>query len=373
MPHDVPTTEVSVSELLGSRRGDILRHLEHRLRATGSSLGKDPAVLPACIERADALLTATLMELDSTRPARRPDPGAGRTDPAVRAEGADHADPGDGDPGDAGPGDAGPGVPPGGAGLLMDVVLKELLHVVVEQPELMPEVSAALIVLHRNLASQGQPPGDSYDAYIVRSAEDARRRERRQLAREVHDELGHELSIAMRQLELSELYGPVDPQAAVARIGGAREHLASALGIVRRMIAEFSERPSVDLEKEIVSFADMAGALRTTVHVRVTGNQLLIPGGHRHELFLIVREALLNVFAHAQARTATVMIDITSEAITATVADDGKGMTTAEAGGTRRRGFGLTSMRERAGSLGGTVTVAGSSAGTRVDIWLPLP
>ena len=214
----------------------------------------------------------------------------------------------------------------------------------------------------------------------MRSAEDARRRERRQLAREVHDELGHELSIAMRQLELSELYAPGDPQAATERVSGAREHLASALGTVRRLIADFSERPTMDLEKEIVSFADMAGALRTTVHVRVTGNQLLIPEGHRRELFLIVREALLNVFAHARAKVAMVIIDVTSEAITALVEDDGRGLGTAGAGdGTGRRGFGLTSMRERAGTLGGEVTVSGASkstytsTGTRVDIRLPLP
>ncbi|MFC4032358.1 sensor histidine kinase [Streptomyces polygonati] len=366
MRHDAPTTGLSVGELLGSRRGAILEHLEHRLRDTGSSLGKDPAVLPACIARADALLTATMLELDQLQRPVAP------SDQAPAADGTSQGD-----------------TPPGGSGLLMDVVLKELLYLAVEQPELLPEVSVALTVLHANLTSSRQSPGDSYDAYILRSAEEARRRERRHMAQEVHDELGHELSIALHQLELSELYREQAPETAVARVGTAREHLSSALAIVRRLIVEFAERPSVDLTKEIVSFADAAGALRTAVHVRVTGNQLLIPGGHRHELFLIIREALLNVFAHAAAERAIVFVDVTSEGITAVVEDDGVGFSpargdasgsgatgaSADAGGARdgrRRGFGLTSMRERAMSLGGTVTIEGSDEGTRVEIRLPL-
>ncbi|MBM9506345.1 sensor histidine kinase [Actinacidiphila acididurans] len=394
MPHDVPTAEISVSAVLDARRPDILRALERRLRETGSALGSDPSVLPACMERADELLAATVRELDEGYD-RGGEAGLGRVPsssygPVGAGGAADPADLVDRADAVATPEERDePDGTPGRGGLLMDIVLKELLPLAVRRPELVPEIGRALTVLHRNLAADGRPPGDSYDAYIVRSAQDARQRERRRLAREVHDELGHELSIALRQLELSELYRDGDPQAAAERVGGAREHLASALLIARRLIAEFSEPPSVDLEKEIVSFADSAGAGRTAVHVRVAGSQLLIPDGHRRELFLIVREALRNVFAHAAAEAATVRVDITSEAITAVVADDGRGIAPGGpgqgagsgsepgSGSGGRRGFGLTSMRERAAALGGTVTVSGpvppAGAGTRVEIRLPLP
>lgn len=360
MRHDVRTSE-SVGGLLDSRREAILSLLEHRLRATGNSLGKDPAVMPSCIARADAILTATVHELGRQSQHReqpyRPDAAGGApADTAVDAAG------------DAG----GEDTPSGGAGVLMDVVLKELLQVAVADPRLLPDVSGALTVLHRNLASQIHESGDSYDRYIVRTAEDARRRERRQLAREVHDELGHEISIAMHQLELSELYGENSAEARAARVGTVREHLASAMLIVRRLIAEFSEATApVDLEDELVSFADAAGHLRTAVHVRVTGNQRLLPDRHRRELFLIIREALLNVFAHAAAERAVVLVDITSEAITAVVEDNGGGL--AADAPTSSSGFGLFSMRERAGALAGSVTVSSSPDGTRVDVRIPLP
>lgn len=322
--------------LLAARRPDILRSLESRLRDTGNSLGQDPAVLPECLARADSVLART--ESDLVGPAS-PEPA---------------------------------GLPPGGAGVLMDVVLGELLRVVVDRPDRVRELSAVLTALHRNLTSSDSTAGDDYDMFILRSADEARRRERRQIAGAIHDELGHELSIAMHQLELGELVGASDPDAVLRRVATARSHLAAAMDITRRLITEFTEaKAGVDLAKEIVSFADAAGELRTVVHARVTGSQLLVPPQHRHELFLIAREALLNVFAHAAAAKAVVLVDISSAEITAEITDDGAGF---DAGAVRGRGgFGLVSMRERAASLGGTVEVTSSAAGTTVAVRLPLP
>jgi signal transduction histidine kinase len=339
MNQELRVDEVSAAGLLESRRAEILRHLERRLRETGNRLGKDPVVLPTCIARADAILTATVSELDGAGPevAQVAEPAAGI----------------------------------GGTGLLMDVVLDELLRVGAERPERVGELSAVLTSLHRNLASQVHASGDSFDSYILRTADEARRKERRHLAQEVHDELGHELSIAKHQLELSELYQATNQLAAADRVTSAREHLDSAMSIVRRLIVEFAEtRSGMDLEKEIVSFADAAGGRHTAVHVRV-GNQLLMPDSHRHQLFLIVREALLNVFAHAGADKAIVLVDTTTEAVTVVVEDNGDGFDPTESAD--RRGFGLVSMRERAQSLGGEAVVSSSSAGTRVEVWLPLP
>ncbi|PSL57242.1 histidine kinase-like protein [Saccharothrix carnea] len=334
--------DVTAGGLLADRRAEILVRLEARLRDSGSLLGKDPAVLPECLARADAILTATVTDLARSAPPVQQQPQQ-------------------------------PVTPPGGTGVLMDVVLAELLRVAAEQPQLVPDLAAVLTVLHRNLASQVHAIGDSYDTSILRTADEARRRERRQLAREVHDQLGHELSIAMHQLELVELYEAADDRAAAAkRISGAREHLSAALSIVRQLITEFSDGPAaLDLEQEIVAFADTAGAWRTVVHVKVTGNQRLVPDRHRKELFLILREALLNVFAHAAAEKAVVLVDITSETITASVEDDGIGFDPARAAA--RQGFGLVSMRERAGSLGGSCVVTATATGSRVDVELPLP
>lgn len=334
--------DVTAGGLLADRRAEILVRLEARLRDSRSLLGQDPAVLPECLARADAILTATVTDLARSAPPVQQQPQQ-------------------------------PEPPAGGTGVLMDVVLAELLRVAAEQPQLVPDLAAVLTVLHRNLASQVHAIGDSYDTSILRTADEARRRERRQLAREVHDELGHELSIAMHQLELGELYEAADDRAAAAkRISGAREHLASALSIVRQLITEFSDGPAaLDLEQEIVAFADTAGAWRTVVHVKVTGNQRLVPDRHRKELFLILREALLNVFAHAAAEKAVVLVDITSETITASVEDNGIGFDPARAAA--RQGFGLVSMRERAGSLSGSCVVTATATGSRVDVELPLP
>lgn len=345
-----PERNSPVGGLLESRRLEILRHLEDRLRVDGSLISKDAAVLPECLARADAIITASVDELN-----RSTDSGADSQPPAP-------------DGGD----------PPGGSDVLMGVVVRELLRVAVDRPELVPDVLLAFTTVHRNLTSQVFASGDSYDTYILRTADEARRTERRELAREVHDELGHELSIAMYQLELGELYLNQDQAASAERFSRVRGHLGSAMLIVRRLISEFSETPvPEDLQREILSFVDKAGAGRSQVQVTVTGNQLLVPGGHRRQLFLIVREALLNVFTHANAERAVVRIGITSAEITASVQDNGHGFAVVAGAdvtpGRGRRGFGLISMQERADSLGGSATISQSPAGTQVEVRIPLP
>jgi hypothetical protein len=102
--------DLTAGGLLADRRAEILTRLEARLRESGSLLGKDPAVLPECLARADAILTATVTDL--ARPAPPVQPQEQST-------------------------------PPGGTGVLMDVVLAELLRFAAEQPRLVPDLAAA--------------------------------------------------------------------------------------------------------------------------------------------------------------------------------------------------------------------------------------
>ena len=77
---ELTSEEVSAGGLLAARRRDILRHLESRLRDTGNSLGQDPAVLPECLARADAVLARTESDLIDPAPPERaglPPGGAG--------------------------------------------------------------------------------------------------------------------------------------------------------------------------------------------------------------------------------------------------------------------------------------------------------
>jgi signal transduction histidine kinase len=93
------------------------------------------------------------------------------------------------------------------------------------------------------------------------------------------------------------------------------------------------------------------------------------------QLFRIVQEALTNVRKHADARQVEVRFARSRPGwLTLSVTDDGRGFDPAAAHGTARRSFGLTTMRERAEDLGGTLTIApGTAGGTIVTVELPTP
>ena len=89
------------------------------------------------------------------------------------------------------------------------------------------------------------------------------------------------------------------------------------------------------------------------------------------ELYRIVQEALNNAVRHARAESITVGVDADDGVVTITVRDDGVGFDPA-ARAIRERRLGLTSMRERAESLGGKFAVeTAPRAGTTVRVEVP--
>ena len=236
--------------------------------------------------------------------------------------------------------------------------------------------------------------------------EDAARSERRRLAREIHDQLGSTLALTLRFLELAELTGESDPAAARCHTQRAREGVDQAIRDARSLISGLGGAPGSPpvapapppLRQEIQDFLRSAGADGLDVHIRVTGDERGIDHGLRQEAFLIIREALRNVLAHAGASRAWVDVRFTGAALRAVVRDDGTGFpppagppiggrpTVSDEAATdeaptdealtreRPARYGLTAMRERAESVGGTVSISSSPHhGTQVDLVLPVP
>jgi signal transduction histidine kinase len=91
----------------------------------------------------------------------------------------------------------------------------------------------------------------------------------------------------------------------------------------------------------------------------------------REQLSRIVREAIANAARHGGAKRVVVVLRVRRDGVALHVTDDGRGI--AAPGGTGgSEGFGLRSMRERAASLGGSLTVRDRrGGGTELDIVLP--
>jgi signal transduction histidine kinase len=194
-------------------------------------------------------------------------------------------------------------------------------------------------------------------------AEAAAISERRRIARNLHDGLAQELAFIVGQMRsLVEKTGEDGP---FANVAAAAER---ALDESRSAIAALSHTADDPLDVALAQAAeDVAG--RTGAKIRFD----LEPDIHvdpdlREDLARIVREAVSNAARHGQANNITVALS-NSNGLRVSVLDDGCGF---DPESPRRRGFGLTSMRERAEIRGGTVSLTSSPGeGCEVEVLVP--
>jgi two-component system sensor histidine kinase DesK len=184
--------------------------------------------------------------------------------------------------------------------------------------------------------------------------------ERERIARDLHDVLGHALSVVILKSELAGRLIDRDPARARDEIADVERTAREALDQVRQTIRGYrSENLQAEFE-QAKSTLETAG-----VAVEVDSSPPPITPEQETVLALALREAVTNVVRHAHAATCRLRLSAENGACRLEIQDDGRG-------GTNGEGFGLRGMRERIEALGGSVVrVAG--AGTRLTITLPLP
>jgi signal transduction histidine kinase len=218
----------------------------------------------------------------------------------------------------------------------------------------------------------------AFQALRVRE-EEARGRateERLRIARELHDALGHHLSLISVQAGVAlhvneELPEPVRGSLTAIKRSSkeALTELRSVLDILRQEGEQAPRSPTSTLERldDLVSQATAAGL---DVHTATVGDVRPLPFGVDVAAFRIVQEALTNVARHAGKASATVQLDYGDHDLVVQVDDDGTGPSTAAMPGT---GKGVLGMRERAAALGGELEAEPKpGGGYRVRARLPL-
>jgi two-component system, NarL family, sensor histidine kinase DesK len=165
--------------------------------------------------------------------------------------------------------------------------------------------------------------------------------ERTRFARDLHDILGHSLTVITVKAELAGRLMDVDPDRARAEVADLERLSRDALADVRR---------AVDGYREITLPGELS---RARVALEAAGIEARVPGttddvpGELRELFAwTVREGVTNVLRHSRASTCEIRLGPTS----AEVRDDGVGC-----GDGSGAGAGLTGLRERAVAAGATV------------------
>lgn len=191
---------------------------------------------------------------------------------------------------------------------------------------------------------------------------------RARIARDIHDEIGSELTKIT-------LLGALAQQRLAASLGEATETVERIRGLSKGLGNTLSDvvwavDPQHDSVQALVDHARdfcqrmLEGTNTTAVlHFELSGPDRPIDTSTKRDIFLVLKEALNNALKHAAARTIEVRLETTAEGYDLLVKDDGRGF---EPTG---RGNGLGNMRSRAGSLGATITVTASpGSGTRVEL-----
>jgi two-component system sensor histidine kinase DesK len=186
--------------------------------------------------------------------------------------------------------------------------------------------------------------------------------ERERIARDLHDVLGHTLSVIVLKAELAGRLSQQDPQRAASEIGDVERIARTALAEVREAIGGYRAR-GLGAEIEAArSTLDAAGVTLASV-----GAPDVIAGLSAAEetaLALALREAVTNIVRHARATRCTLRFACEDGHRRVVVEDDGQHAAT-------REGNGLRGMRERIESLGGRLSLE-RDGGTRLLIDLPL-
>jgi two-component system sensor histidine kinase DesK len=184
--------------------------------------------------------------------------------------------------------------------------------------------------------------------------------ERERIARDLHDVLGHTLSVITLKSELAGKLIDRDPARAGKEIREVEEISRQALSEVRDAIRGYRTR---GLAAELAQAKCTLETAGLTVQCDAA-TTMKLPAVQESVLSLAVREGVTNVVRHAQARTCRLRLDQQNGSCRLEIQDDGQGFSTME-------GNGLRGMRERVEMLGGTLERMNRS-GTMLIITLPL-
>ncbi|GAB4160555.1 MAG: HAMP domain-containing protein [Candidatus Promineifilaceae bacterium] len=200
----------------------------------------------------------------------------------------------------------------------------------------------------------------------------AQEEERRRIARELHDETGQSLTSLMVHLQMVNQQCPL-PEVK-EQLDGVRELLAQTLDDVHKLALEL--RPSVLDDLGLTAalrryVCDYQARYQLEVDLEVVGLEERLPPPVETTVYRIIQESLTNIARHAQATTASVLLEQRADRIRAIIEDDGVGFDWQTVANNGR--LGVYGMRERAELLNGVLTIESEPGqGTSIFVELPL-
>lgn len=214
---------------------------------------------------------------------------------------------------------------------------------------------------------------EKLQAYTAQAEELAVSEERNRLSREMHDTLGHRLTVAIVQLEGAKRLVKEDPDKAEKMVGTVHEQMRAALSELRSTVATLREplQSDISLKSALRALGENFQAV-TEIQVEMAFAYKLpnFSDAYRTALYRAAQEALTNVQRHAKADKVRMTLEIQSGEINLTLYDNGIGLPD----NADKLGFGLRGIQERAAQLGGRMRLEPNpEGGAQICICLPLP
>ncbi|HEX5305770.1 MAG TPA: sensor histidine kinase [Dyella sp.] len=204
------------------------------------------------------------------------------------------------------------------------------------------------------------------DAALRLSHDEVRRlaatAERERIGRDLHDLLGHTLSLITLKLELSRKLFDRDSEAARREMSEAESVARHALAEVRAAVTGIR---ATDLAAELASARLLLGA--SGVHLDYQLPALQLPEPIERSLALVIREASTNIVRHARASEAKITLSVEGADVLLQIGDNGRGALVLE-------GNGLAGMRERVRGISGALQIdSPAGRGTCLRVRVPVP
>lgn len=208
-------------------------------------------------------------------------------------------------------------------------------------------------------------------SYALRIEDLATIKERNRIAREIHDSLGHSLTIFNLYLEAALRLMPTDQQEAECLIREAKQVGITVLSEVRQSVASLRSDPLDE-----ISLTEAIHNLTNDFH-RSTGispkTQIVLdkppPKMLANTIFRIIQESLTNICKHADANLVSVNLIQSENVIDLVITDNGKGFDLSK----NTTGFGLQGMKERAIAISGEIEiVTAPQMGCKLQARIPI-
>ncbi len=208
------------------------------------------------------------------------------------------------------------------------------------------------------------------------SLQEVREQERSRISRELHDDIGQQLTGL--KLELAWLSSRLKEgrEMPIDRVSDMKKMLDVAITSVRRISSDLRPLILDDFGfSEAVEWhvSEVSKRSDLQIELNLPSHELVHDVARATALFRIVQESLTNILRHAHAKHVSVTLAVVGDAICLCIQDDGVGMPEK----IRMGGIGLVSMRERVNALGGVFSISAafhseSHPGVRLEVTLPL-